>query len=160
MLSKTTPGLTHLLLSSSIAITPFAALSRPITGIRQTTLIITFPGSPKACKENLSAILGVLPHGLDLLRGETRQHGERHGSNSSHAHQILSDRHHGHSCKHRSEENSEHKGRSLPLDTPGTSNAKPATVLTCQRRTNISIQSRCVTDSHHTLWFQFKRPKT
>ncbi|GAA5800498.1 hypothetical protein HPULCUR_005929 [Helicostylum pulchrum] len=67
LLTKETPGITHLLLSSSIAITPFAALSRPITGIRNKTMIITLPGSPKACQENMDAVLKVLPHALDLL---------------------------------------------------------------------------------------------
>jgi molybdopterin biosynthesis enzyme MoaB len=49
--------------------TPHAALSRGISGIRRTTLIVNLPGSQKAATENLAAILAALPHGLDKLRG-------------------------------------------------------------------------------------------
>jgi gephyrin len=42
-------------------------LSRTVAGIRGHTLIIAFPGSPKACRENFETILPALPHGLELL---------------------------------------------------------------------------------------------
>jgi len=71
LLTKETTGITQLLLATSLAITPFAALSRPITGIRNKTLIITLPGSPKACKENMEAVFKVLPHALDLILGRS-----------------------------------------------------------------------------------------
>jgi molybdopterin biosynthesis enzyme MoaB len=48
-----------------------AMLSRGIAAIRKRTLIINLPGSPKAVRECLEFILGELPHGLDVLRGET-----------------------------------------------------------------------------------------
>lgn len=73
------------MLSSSLAITPLAALSRPVAGVALSpakdgtgTLIVTLPGSPKAAKENLEALLKVLPHALELAGGkrsrETRVH--------------------------------------------------------------------------------------
>ena len=71
LLTKETTGITQLLLATSLAITPFAALSRPITGIRNKTLIITLPGSPKACKENMEAVFKVMPHALDLILGRS-----------------------------------------------------------------------------------------
>jgi gephyrin len=37
-------------------------MSRPVAGVRNKTLIITLPGSPKGAKENLEAIIKLLPH--------------------------------------------------------------------------------------------------
>lgn len=63
----------HLLLSASLKHTPLAALSRPVAGTigSNNTLVTTLPGSVKAVKENLSALLesGVILHALDLLSG-------------------------------------------------------------------------------------------
>ncbi|KAF9952067.1 hypothetical protein BGZ65_005549, partial [Modicella reniformis] len=55
----------------SIQITPFAALSRAVSGIRGQTLVLTFPGSPKAVKGNFEAVNKMLPHAIDLIRGGT-----------------------------------------------------------------------------------------
>jgi hypothetical protein len=57
------------MLSAGLQSTPYAALSRPVCGIRGNTIIITLPGSTKAALENLSAILPILPHALELVRG-------------------------------------------------------------------------------------------
>jgi gephyrin len=37
-------------------------MSRPVAGIRNKTLILTLPGSPKGAKENLEAVIKLLPH--------------------------------------------------------------------------------------------------
>lgn len=37
-------------------------MSRPVAGVRNKTVIVTLPGSPKGAKENLSAIIKLLPH--------------------------------------------------------------------------------------------------
>jgi molybdenum cofactor synthesis domain-containing protein len=58
--------------------TPLAALSRGLCGIRGSSMILNLPGSPKAATESLSAVLNLLPHALDLLRGKTA-HGESSG---------------------------------------------------------------------------------
>jgi gephyrin len=39
-----------------------ALMARPVAGVRKHTLILTLPGSPKGAKENLEAILKLLPH--------------------------------------------------------------------------------------------------
>lgn len=52
--------------------TPFAALSRGVCGVAGRSLIVNLPGSPTAAVESLMAILGLLPHALELLRGNTR----------------------------------------------------------------------------------------
>lgn len=61
------PGICEAMRAQSMRITPRAMLSRMQAGIRGRTLIINLPGSPKAIRENLSVVLPVLPHGLDIL---------------------------------------------------------------------------------------------
>ena len=51
--------------------TPFAALSRAVCGICGKSLILNLPGSPKGAVESLEAVLDLLPHAIDLLRGKT-----------------------------------------------------------------------------------------
>lgn len=67
VIEREAPGLAHAMLQASLQKTPHAMLSRPVAGMRGRTLIITFPGSPKACRENFETILPALPHGLELL---------------------------------------------------------------------------------------------
>jgi molybdenum cofactor synthesis domain-containing protein len=52
--------------------TPFAALSRAVCGVRGRTLLLNLPGSPAAAVESLQAVIGILPHALDLLDGKTK----------------------------------------------------------------------------------------
>jgi len=70
IIERQTPGITQAILIESLKITPHAMLSRATSGIRAHTLIINFPGSPKAAVENLNIILPALPHAIELLRGE------------------------------------------------------------------------------------------
>ena len=80
------------MISHSLTKTPLASLSRPVCGVFKKSLIITLPGSSKGALENLEAIFGVLPHALELIRGE-KNAGETF-------HQKL---HGGHSCVHHSD---------------------------------------------------------
>ena len=57
----------------SLQITPRAMLSRSVAGIRQDTLIVNLPGSPKAVRENLESILGSLEHGIGILKGSASE---------------------------------------------------------------------------------------
>ncbi len=71
VIQREAPGLTGLMRSEGLKHTPRAALSRAVSGIRDRTLIVNLPGSPKGAGESLSAILPVLPHGLETLRGRS-----------------------------------------------------------------------------------------
>lgn len=71
VLERTAPGLVHLMLSRGLESTPLAALSRPLAGTIGRSLVINLPGSPRGASENLSALLPVLPHALQLLGGDT-----------------------------------------------------------------------------------------
>jgi len=66
---RLTPGIPEAMRYTSMRITPRAMLSRAQAGIRKGTLIINLPGSPKAAKENLEAVLPALAHGLKMLSG-------------------------------------------------------------------------------------------
>ncbi len=63
------PGIPEAMRAASMAVTPRAMLSRGVAGLRGRTLIINLPGSPKAARENLEAVLPALAHGLEMLRG-------------------------------------------------------------------------------------------
>lgn len=67
--TRLTPGIPEAMRYASLRITPRAMLSRAQAGIRQKSLIINLPGSPKAAKENLEAVLPSLEHGLKMLTG-------------------------------------------------------------------------------------------
>ncbi|EME78687.1 uncharacterized protein MYCFIDRAFT_190889 [Pseudocercospora fijiensis CIRAD86] len=69
LLHKNAAGLVHTMLAASLAITPFAAMARPVAGVRNRTLILTLPGSPKGAKENLEAVLKLLPHACQQAAG-------------------------------------------------------------------------------------------
>ena len=58
-----------------MTITPRAMFSRAVSGIRNNTVIINLPGSPKAVKENLEAVLPVVEHGLEILTGQAGECG-------------------------------------------------------------------------------------
>lgn len=65
------PGIPEAMRAASLAVTPRAMLSRAAAGIRGGSLIVNLPGSPKAVRENLEAVLPALAHGLQMLRGGT-----------------------------------------------------------------------------------------
>lgn len=62
-------GIPEAMRVASMTVTPRAMLSRAVAGIRGQTLIVNLPGSPKAARENLTAVLPTLQHGLEMLRG-------------------------------------------------------------------------------------------
>ncbi|KAJ1654718.1 hypothetical protein IWQ61_005400 [Dispira simplex] len=94
LLHKPCPGFTTAMLNASLAITPMATLSRPVSGIRGRSLIITLPGKPKAAVENLNAVLPSLPHALDLLRGHDSRQLHRQLDSPTPFRAL------GHSCRH------------------------------------------------------------
>lgn len=63
------PGIPEAMRAASLAITPRAMLSRAAAGLRGGSLIVNLPGSPKAARENLEAVLPTLEHGLKMLLG-------------------------------------------------------------------------------------------
>ena len=64
------PGMAEAMRAASMSKTPHAMLSRALVGVRGKTLIVNLPGSPKAVRENLAALLPALPHALGKLKGD------------------------------------------------------------------------------------------
>ncbi len=71
VIEREAPGLAEAMRSETSKKTPMAMLSRGVCGIRGTTLIINFPGSPKAVEECFEVIRPVLAHAIDLIMGKT-----------------------------------------------------------------------------------------
>jgi cyclic pyranopterin phosphate synthase len=69
VIDREAPGLAELMRAAGIASTPMAALSRGVAGARGSTLIVNLPGSPKGAMESLNALLPVVRHAMDQLRG-------------------------------------------------------------------------------------------
>ena len=72
VVERLAPGITEAMRAVSLAHTPMAVLSRAIAGIAGVTLIVNFPGSPKAVEECFGVLEPVLPHAVRTLRGESR----------------------------------------------------------------------------------------
>ncbi|KAL5341226.1 hypothetical protein BJX70DRAFT_386808 [Aspergillus crustosus] len=69
LLHRHAPGLVHGMIAASLKVTPFAMMARPVAGTRRKSLVITLPGSPKGAKENLEAIIKLLPHACTQAAG-------------------------------------------------------------------------------------------
>jgi len=71
VIDREIPGLGELMRASGRQATPLAVLSRSVAGTRGRVLIVNLPGSPKGAVESLDAIVELVPHVLELLRGRT-----------------------------------------------------------------------------------------
>jgi len=67
VIERFTPGLDEAMRAASLQKTPHAMLSRAISGLRGTTLVVNLPGSPRAALENFAVIAPALEHALSLL---------------------------------------------------------------------------------------------
>ena len=73
VMTRNVPGISEALRYESMKYTNKAMLSRGVSVLRNQTLIINLPGSPKAVKESLDIILGPLKHGLEIMKGEASE---------------------------------------------------------------------------------------
>lgn len=80
VVERLAPGLVEAVRAAGLAHTPHAMLSRAVAGIRGATLIVNLPGNPKAVKENMEVLLPVLPHAIDLLKGDPSAESRHRGT--------------------------------------------------------------------------------
>lgn len=73
VVDRLVPGLAEAMRAESFKKTPAGILSRGQAGLRKRTLIVNLPGSPKAVKECLEAILPAIPHAMEMMKGEASE---------------------------------------------------------------------------------------
>ena len=69
VLDREAPGIAEALRHASLAITPFAMLSRATAGLAGRTLVVNLPGNPKAVREEWAVLAPVLAHAVETARG-------------------------------------------------------------------------------------------
>jgi molybdenum cofactor synthesis domain-containing protein len=69
------PGIAELMRETGRKSTHLSSLSRSVAVTRGRTLIVNLPGSERGARESLEVILDLLPHAVELLRGDA---GEQH----------------------------------------------------------------------------------
>lgn len=138
LLNRNAPGLVHGMLAASFQVTPFAMMSRPVAGVRNKSIIVTLPGSPKGAKENLQAIIKLLPHACLQAAGEDSRQAHAGGtsklekdagvgigatpSKQQHTHSHDHDHSHHHNHNHRHGSHQVPKAHTAPSERPQQSN--------------------------------------
>jgi molybdopterin adenylyltransferase len=75
VIERDAPGFAEAMRAEAIRRTPMGILSRGVSGIAGRTLIVNFPGSPKAVEELFGVLAPTLVHAVRTLHGESRHDG-------------------------------------------------------------------------------------
>jgi molybdopterin adenylyltransferase len=78
-ITREAPGIAEALRQAGARATPFAWLSRGVAGIRERTLIVNLPGSPRGVEEGLELLQRIVPHAVQLLAGRDTHRHPDHG---------------------------------------------------------------------------------
>ena len=103
------PGFGEAMRAAGRATTPLADLSRSLGAAVGTSVVIAVPGSPKGAVESLEAVLGLVPHVLDLLAGNTAHGDAQDPGHDNHGHEHHDG--HGHDYRDGHEAHDEQQGR-------------------------------------------------
>lgn len=76
VIDRLAPGLAEALRFDGYRKTPLAVLSRGVAGLRGRCLIVNLPGNPKAVREGMETLAPILPHAVQMARGEDLEHRE------------------------------------------------------------------------------------
>jgi len=68
VIERHAPGIAEAIRAESLKHTPMGMLSRGVSGIAGRTLIVNFPGSPKAIEQTFGVIAPVLAHAVKTLQ--------------------------------------------------------------------------------------------
>jgi molybdenum cofactor synthesis domain-containing protein len=77
VIDRDAPGFAEAIRANALRHTPMGILTRGVSGIAGRTLIVNFPGSPKAVRESFPVVAPTLSHVVETLRSSG-------GSRSSH----------------------------------------------------------------------------
>jgi molybdenum cofactor synthesis domain-containing protein len=69
IIDREIPGIAEAMRAEGLRKTNRAMLSRAVAGVREDALIFNLPGSPHAVREGLEAVLAVLPHAIEKIKG-------------------------------------------------------------------------------------------
>ncbi len=73
VIDREVPGIAEAMRFEGLKKTPRAMLSRAVAGARGECLIINLPGSPRAVREGIDAVLDVIPHAIEKLKGSEKE---------------------------------------------------------------------------------------
>jgi molybdopterin adenylyltransferase len=76
VIEREAPGIAEYLRSVAFESFPRAALSRGVSGVRGSTLIVNLPGSTSGVRESLAALEAIVDHGVDVLTGKVTRHAD------------------------------------------------------------------------------------
>jgi len=74
VIEREAPGIAEELRRHGTASTKYAVLSRGLAGVRNKTLIVNLPGSPKGVEDSLKVLTPLVEHAIKLIRGEPTEH--------------------------------------------------------------------------------------
>ena len=72
VIEREVPGISEAMRLQTIRKTPTAMLSRGVCGVKNHTLIVNLPGSPRAVQECFAVIKPVLQHAVNQIGGKTK----------------------------------------------------------------------------------------
>jgi molybdopterin adenylyltransferase len=74
VIERPAPGFAEAMRAEALRHTPHGLLTRGVAGVRKQTLIVNFPGSPKAVRELFPVIAPTLEHAVATLSGNGGGH--------------------------------------------------------------------------------------
>ena len=77
VIDRDAPGFAEAMRIEGARHTPLGILTRGVSGIAEQTLIVNFPGSPKAIDQLFGVLAPTLGHVVQTLRGDSSHHGRR-----------------------------------------------------------------------------------
>ncbi|HEC97212.1 MAG TPA: MogA/MoaB family molybdenum cofactor biosynthesis protein [Nitrospirae bacterium] len=73
IIDREVPGIAEAMRFEGLKKTTRSMLSRAVAGTRGECLIINLPGSPRAVREGIGAVLDVIPHAIEKLKGSEKE---------------------------------------------------------------------------------------
>jgi len=74
VIEREAPGFAEAMRAEGLKYTPMGILTRGVSGIAGQTLIVNFPGSPKAVDQLFGVLAPTLKHVVRTLRGDSSHH--------------------------------------------------------------------------------------